>query len=89
MIGQLVNIPICSSGAVANGPAGELVCTGGTWSTVNGFLLDASQQPQLTVLLENGGIDWETVEWMFFGGLSLFVAGAGVGLIINVLRRLK
>ncbi len=85
-IGQLATLPYCE-GTLTQIDGGP-ICAG-TWKTATGFLIDPSQQTALTTLLTDGPVDWATVEWIFGSGLVLFAVGAGVGAIVNVIRKAR
>ena len=85
-IGQIVTLPYCD-GVMTQVDAAP-ACAG-TWKTVTGFLIDTSQQTALNTLLVEGSIDWASVEWIFGSGLVLFAVGAGIGSIVNIIRKAK
>lgn len=88
---QPISAVICngtlSSDAVTHSP----VCTGtpGTWSTVSTLAIDPAASATLTTVLETGGVDWSIVEWVFGSGLVLFAVGAGIGAVLNVVRKAR
>lgn len=74
-------IPVCSSI-----DAGGL-CDGVITYTA-AYLLPIDSAPMLELLL-TGGFDEEIAMIGFFGVISLHVAGLSVGMIINVIRKLR
>lgn len=35
------------------------------------------------------GVDWSVVEWIFGSGLVLFAVGAGIGAVLNIVRKAR
>jgi hypothetical protein len=74
-------IAVCSS--IDSGGACD-----GTISYVTAYLLPVDSAPMLELLLA-GGFDEEIAMLGFFGVISLFVAGFSVGIIANIIRKLR
>jgi hypothetical protein len=74
-------IPVCSS------VDGFGLCDG-TIEYIDAYLLPVDSAPMLELLLA-GGFDEEVAMLGFFGVVSLWVAGLSVGLIINLIRKLR
>lgn len=87
MIAQSVTLPYCD-GVLSQDLNGSPLCSG-LWRTVQTLALDPANQSPLAALLDTGGVDWATVEWVFGAGLILFATGAGIGGVINVVRKAK
>lgn len=59
------------------------------WQAIQTLAIDPSASSILTVLLDQGGVDWSTVEWIFGSGLILFATGAGVGAVVQIVRKAR
>lgn len=85
--GQVLALAYCD-GTLTQSGEGYPICSG-LWKSAQGFLLDTSQQTAISTLLSEGPVDWATVEWIFGSGLVLFAVGAGVGVVINMIRKVR
>lgn len=79
--GVLAYVQVCT---VATNP-----CPVGFSSTVQAYLIDPIYQTQTDFLMVQSGIDWQVVYDTFGMSLFLFATGAGVGLLINIVRKAR
>jgi hypothetical protein len=79
--GTLAYVRTCT---VATNP-----CPVGYETTVQSYLIDPLYQTQTDFLLAQSGIDWQAVYDAFGMSLLLFAVGAGCGLLINVVKKVK
>lgn len=89
-IGQVITVPSCPGAvsSVLDGASYSLACSQ-AWETKTGYLIDSSQQAQTELVLNSSGVDWSAAQLTFGLGLVMYATGAGIGLIINVLRKLR
>jgi|GEM_PF-1459563 hypothetical protein len=80
-VGSTQTVLVCT---VAENP-----CPLTNQATVSAYLVDPSESSQMELMLVNSGVDWTAVSEIFGGGLLLWAVGAGIGLILNVLRKAK
>lgn len=80
-VGSTYTVVVCT---IAQTP-----CPEPNQATVSAYLVDPSQGTQMELMLVNSGVDWAAVGEIFLGGLALWGVGAGVGLVINQLRKMK
>lgn len=64
-------------------------CPPGNIGTASAVVIPPEYAPLLGVLLDNGGLDWPTVSWVFGTGLFIFAIGAGIGMVISAVRRAR
>lgn len=83
-IGSVKLITYCAV-PVSNNAA----CPSSQIRAYSAYVLEPSSAPYLEYLLNQGGVDWSALEYGFGGGLACFAVGAGVGLIINVIKKFK
>lgn len=88
MISQSVTFPYCD-GVLSQDPQTNAALCSGVWRTIQALAIDPANQATLGTVLDTGGVDWSTVEWIFGSGLVLFVTGAGIGVVINVVRKAR
>lgn len=60
-----------------------------SFAKASGLLSDPAFLSSLDWMVNQGGVDWTALEFTFGGGLTLFAVGAGVGLVINVVKKLR
>lgn len=82
-----VTIAHCA-GTVTSDGNGNPVCSV-PWQSLQTLAIDPASSSILTTLLDSGGVDWSTVEWIFGSGLILFATGAGVGVVVQIARRAR
>ena len=77
-------------------PAYVLICTVATnpcpsvsQSLVTAYLIDPLYQSQTELLLAQSGINWDDVYYSFGLSLVMFAVGAGVGVLINLMRKVR
>jgi len=88
MISQSVTLPYCD-GVLSQDPQTNAPVCSGVWRTIQTLALDPANQATLGAVLDTGGVDWTTVEWIFGSGLILFATGAGIGGVINLVRKAR
>lgn len=81
MIGSVQTVVICTA------PLNP--CPLANQVTTTAYLIDATQSSQIEMMLVQSGIDWDTVGLSFGLGLLMYAVGAGIGLIINVVRNAR
>ena len=79
--GALAYFQVCT---VATNP-----CPLANQATVQGYLIDSVNAPLMDVLLTQSGIDWQSVYDAFGMSLFMFATGLGVGLIFNIVKKLR
>ena len=84
MATQVLSFVVCM-----NPPAGGAPCPAEFQQVASGVLIDSGQLANVTAIINSGGIDWEVVQTVAGYSLLFFGIGAGIGLILNVLRRMK
>lgn len=80
-VGTIQTILVCSQAVTPCPPEHQ--------QTITAFLLDPSAAGSIQLVLDQGGVDWAAVQDVFLSALALYGVGIGVGLIINVVRKLK
>lgn len=58
-------------------------------AVVQAYLIDPAYQTQTEIMLSQSGIDWAVVQESFGYGLLLFAVGLGLGMIVNLIKKVR